>query len=343
MSMASAQRGGKCASRHGGGARRHRSGNGRERLAPRPIIGQGCEQSPGIGMPGATKDALGIAFLHDPAHVQDRNPVAGFCNQSEIMGDEQHGQGTLALELQQEFQDLSLNGDIERRGRLVGDDQVGLGRERHRQHDPLLHAAGELVGVLIDDDRRIGKSQLSKQLHRPSPGRLARGDSVSPHDAGELPSHGEQRIERGRGVLKHHRDASPSQPAHCRLALRQQVLTVVEDLASAHDSTRLWHEAHDRAPGDGLAASGLADDSEDPALFDGEAHSPHRVHVSLRGGEAHPQVVDRQHRPARQALVLRVCGLVATCTASPSRLKDMMVTNRARPGKVGTHQWPVAT
>ena len=156
------------------------------------------------------KDAHWIAFFHNPAHVQNRDLVASFRHQSEIMGNKQYGQATLALEVQQQLQDLRLDGDIERRGRLVGDNQIGLGRERHRQHDPLLHAARELVGVLIDDSRRVGKPQLSEQFHRPSPGRLARCDSVSPHDAGKLPSHGKQRIERGRGVLKHHRDAPPS-------------------------------------------------------------------------------------------------------------------------------------
>src|SRR3990170_3451222 len=45
-------------------------------------------------------------------------------------------------------QDLRLHGHIERRRRLVRDDQRGVEHERHRDHDTLLLAAGELERVM---------------------------------------------------------------------------------------------------------------------------------------------------------------------------------------------------
>ena len=51
------------------------------------------------------------------------------------------------LELLELLQDLALHDDVERGRRLVHHDQLGLERERHRDHDALAHAAGELVRV----------------------------------------------------------------------------------------------------------------------------------------------------------------------------------------------------
>ena len=45
------------------------------------------------------------------------------------------------------FEDLRLHGDVERGGRLVGDQQVGLVGERHRDHHALALAAGELMRI----------------------------------------------------------------------------------------------------------------------------------------------------------------------------------------------------
>src|SRR3712207_9198031 len=42
------------------------------------------------------------------------------------------------------------DGDVEGGGRLVGDEQVGLAGDRHGDHRPLPHAAGELVRVHVD-------------------------------------------------------------------------------------------------------------------------------------------------------------------------------------------------
>ena len=46
-----------------------------------------------------------------------------------------------------EVEHLGLDGRVEARRRLVEDEQRGIGRERHRDHDALLHAARELVRV----------------------------------------------------------------------------------------------------------------------------------------------------------------------------------------------------
>ena len=51
-------------------------------------------------------------------------------------------------QLVEELEDLGLDRHVEGGRRLVGDEQLGLAGERHGDHDPLAHAARELVGVL---------------------------------------------------------------------------------------------------------------------------------------------------------------------------------------------------
>ena len=64
----------------------------------------------------------------------------------------------------QQRDDLRLHRDVERGGRLVGDDQLRLGAERERQHDALAHAAGELVRVAVDAPLRRRDADLGEQL-----------------------------------------------------------------------------------------------------------------------------------------------------------------------------------
>ena len=48
-------------------------------------------------------------------------------------------------------EDLRLHGDVQRRGRLVEDDQVRLADQRAGDADPLRLAAGQLVRVALED------------------------------------------------------------------------------------------------------------------------------------------------------------------------------------------------
>ena len=67
----------------------------------------------------------------------------------EVVRDEDVGEVELALEVLEQVEDLRLHRDVERRHRLVADDQLRLQRERARDADPLALAAGELVRVAV--------------------------------------------------------------------------------------------------------------------------------------------------------------------------------------------------
>ena len=71
---------------------------------------------------------------------------------------------------------LHLDGDVERRGRLVGDQEVGLGDQHHRDHHALAHAARDLVRVEVVDPLRVADlhrlEHVERTLARLAPARL---------------------------------------------------------------------------------------------------------------------------------------------------------------------------
>jgi hypothetical protein len=70
----------------------------------------------------------------------DHDTLAGLCDNAKIMGDEQDRGAEPSFQVAQKRQNLRLDGDVERGGRLVGDEQPGIARQRHGDHDALAHA-----------------------------------------------------------------------------------------------------------------------------------------------------------------------------------------------------------
>ena len=69
-------------------------------------------------------------------------------------------------EVAHEVEDLGLHRDVERRGRLVGDQQPRVARDRLGDHRALTLAAGELVRVRVERLQRVGQLDQVEQLER---------------------------------------------------------------------------------------------------------------------------------------------------------------------------------
>jgi hypothetical protein len=81
----------------------------------------------------------------------------------------------------EQVQHLRLHGDVERRRRLVGDQELRIAGDRHRDHHPLRHAAGQLVRKRGESRRRVGNLDLPQAARGPRARRaapLARSTSV---------------------------------------------------------------------------------------------------------------------------------------------------------------------
>jgi len=88
---------------------------------------------------------LALKFALEHAH-----PVGHLAHDAEIVSDEQHRHVEFRFELEQQVEDLRLDGHVERGGRLIGDQQVRLVGERHGDHHPLPLAARELMRIGVE-------------------------------------------------------------------------------------------------------------------------------------------------------------------------------------------------
>ena len=79
--------------------------------------------------------------------VHDRDLVAHPPHHVQVVRDHEQAHPALALEIEEEVQDLGLHRDVERRGRLVADHELGIERERPGDPDPLALPARELGRV----------------------------------------------------------------------------------------------------------------------------------------------------------------------------------------------------
>ena len=88
--------------------------------------------------------------LHDLARVHHEHSVGEVAHHAQVVRDEEVGEVDLPLQLAEQVEDLGLHGDVERRGRLVEDDEGRIGRERASDAHALALPARELVGIAAD-------------------------------------------------------------------------------------------------------------------------------------------------------------------------------------------------
>jgi hypothetical protein len=95
--------------------------------------------------------------------------VGNLAHHAQVMADEQHAHAVLVLQPGQQLHDLALDGHVQRRGRLVGDQQLGLAGQRHGDHHALLLAARQLVRIGLQAALRLGDADLVEQAFGPWP------------------------------------------------------------------------------------------------------------------------------------------------------------------------------
>src|ERR1022692_4717922 len=121
---------------------------------PEPVTGRGAvrdrlEQALGVRVVRLVEDVVLAGLLRGPAGIHDHHVVGDVRDDPEVMSDHDERRVGLLLQAEQQVEDLRLDGGIQRGGGLVGDDQLGAQRQRHRDHRALPHPAGELVRVVV--------------------------------------------------------------------------------------------------------------------------------------------------------------------------------------------------
>ena len=171
-------------------------------------------------MRGRSKYAFDIALFDDLALLHHAHPLRDLADNTEVVRDEEKRHSEPLLKLLQQFDDLRLNGDIERGGRFVGDQQVRFIGERHRDHDALPLAAGKLVRIARKPRLGIGYPDLGQHLKRARSRRGAGHPPVQQQNLGDLLFDGVQRIERRHRLLEHNGDVVAAHAPHIALGER---------------------------------------------------------------------------------------------------------------------------
>jgi hypothetical protein len=154
--------------------------------------------------------------LDDFAGAHDGDLVGDAGNDGEVVGDEDEPQPILVDETFEERQHLRLRGDVERRGRLVGDDQLGSSGDGHGNDHALTLAARELVRVAVAPELCFRQTDAVEGFGGNAFGLGARHGAVDAHGFADLVADGHERIERRHRLLENHADIAAAHLAHRR-------------------------------------------------------------------------------------------------------------------------------
>src|SRR5829696_2718529 len=93
------------------------------------------------------QDLLGGTQLHLFTTVGHRDAVAEIAGQPNVVGDEEHRDAGILLEVLEQVHDLRLDTDVESRGGLVENEHVRVERERRCDADALSLPAAQFMRV----------------------------------------------------------------------------------------------------------------------------------------------------------------------------------------------------
>ncbi len=200
----------------------------------------------------------------------------------------------LAAQAGHDFEDLRLDGDVERGGWLVGEEELRVAGKRHGDHHALAHAAGELVRVVVEAVAGFRDADHLEQLRRTlgaaewSIFRCSSSASVSWRpmvSTGLSEVMGSWKIM----AMRLPRIWRISSSSSLRRSSPSKMISPATILPG-----RIGDEPHDRECGDALAAAGLADEAEGLALFDVIRDAVDRVDDAVLGEELRLEIADLQ-------------------------------------------------
>ncbi|OPZ42181.1 MAG: hypothetical protein BWY94_02198 [Actinobacteria bacterium ADurb.BinA094] len=240
-----------------------------------------AQQTDRVGVVRVVEERLRRPLLDDAPGVHDEDPAAHPGDHSEIVGDDDDRRAVLVRELLHEAQDLRLDGHVEGGGGLIGEKQLGVAREGHGDHHPLAHAARELMRVVLDAFCGFGDAHLLQHVDGTRDGRIVREAHVDLDALGHEAFDREYRVQAGHGVLEDHRDVAAAHLADLALLQGEEVAALELD-APAHGGVgRHARQTQDRRRRHALAAPGLADEPDQLARRDREAHLVDGAHGPL--------------------------------------------------------------
>ena len=258
------------------------------------------QEFPRIGMSGGIENLPGPTLLDDGSRLHHRQTIGDMANHRQVVADDDVGKIEACLQIHQQVENLGLDRDVERRDRLVGDDQLGPGDQRASDRNALALAARELMGIFVEIagiEADIG--ERFDRLGFP----LRCGDVLDQVEGlGDDRAHFVLRIQRAERVLKNHLDMTTEVELPF-IREREQVLALEADAARC----RLFQR--EECPGKRrFTGTALADDAETLALIDTEGDAIHGLHERPLGKQAlfRPLIMSNEFLDLEERLVQRI-------------------------------------
>ena len=195
------------------------------------------------------QQVVGIGLLDHLAGVHHRDAVRDLRDKSEVVAHKHEREAELLAQFVEQVDDLGLDRDVEGRGRLVGDDELRVAGQCHRDENALALATRQLVRVALE--RAIGVEPHELEQFERGACAAALNQLV------ELGADQHRGVKRAERVLVDHRELVTAQRVALALAHREQVLAVVPDLAV--DDRAAVEQAHDREARDRFSTPRLPD------------------------------------------------------------------------------------
>ena len=271
-------------------------------------------------MLGRSEQVVDGRAFDDLAGIHHRDLVADLGDHAEIVGDQNDRGPARRLQLAHQIEDLRLQGDVERGGRLVRDQKPGIAGQRHRDHDALAHAARQFVRIFVDAFFRRGDVDAAQQVDRALARRAPRSAAMAQDGLDDLLADRETRVERGHRLLENHREAVAAQVAQSLVGYLKQVETVETDRSG--DLGRMFRQqAHDGQRSYALAAAGFADQPQRRAIGHAEVDAVDGMRgAAVVAVEEHPQIPDFDQRDFRHF-----------CPAMAASIEALMVSRSVMP------------
>jgi hypothetical protein len=242
------------------------------------------------------KQRLDTGKLDHFARIHHGDPVGDLRHHAEIMGDEQDRHAIGLLELIELHQHLRLDRHVERRRRLVRQQDLGAAGERHGDHHALAHPARELVRIVVDTAFRRGNLDLAQQPERFRARLGLRDMPVDGDHLGDLLADRHGRVERGHRLLEDHRDGVAANAAHLVLGELRDIASLEHYFATTDPRAGVRQQAQDREGGHALAAARFTDDGKRLVASKRQRQIAHGRVPGAANAKFGAQIADRENR-----------------------------------------------
>ena len=168
------------------------------------------------------EDGVHGALFHQVPVLHDGHAIGEAAHQVEVVRDHQHRHAVLPLQVGQQVEDLLAQGDVERGGGFVRQQQPRPAGQGHRDHGALPLSARELVRVTVGPALRFGNAGGGQRFHSAVPGLAGADALLQLQHFGDLVADGVDRVQGRHRLLEDHGDVTAADADQLTLRRLQQ-------------------------------------------------------------------------------------------------------------------------